>query len=369
MTARPTILILAASLALAPALLAQDHAVPRGGGGGGSSGGGGSHPSPGVSSSGGGSSSGSGYSSGSSSSSGSSYVPSTAERRHPRAGTGRGSSGGGYYPGYPGYPGWGGGYYPGWGGGWYYPGYAWGSWWPYGSFGWYGGYYGYPWGGWGGGGGGTVYHRVERESGSLRVLVGGCTTGLVLPACVGNTLAVGAVYDATVGTRSYGRGQCLPTGCSDGTPAADQRGSAGEKRSAPAQKLRGHHRRLVQLADRGQRSSQPPRQRGHVDQVAVDLVSQAKRQFVLAGRLDRHRDRRADLYTRAVHHPPLDHQQVDPRRPGRNDRVQSDGPPGRLGRDGDAFPLLGHRHNDRSFRFALHLCGASHPAVGGGQRC
>lgn len=172
MTARPTNLILAAMLALAPALLAQDHAVPRGGGGGGSSGGGGgSHPSPGVSSSGGGSSSGSGYSGGSSSGSGSSYTPSTAERRHPRAGTGRGSSGGGYYPGYPGYPGWGGGYYPGWGGGWYYPGYAWGSWWPYGSFGWYGGYYGYPWGGWGGGGGGTVYHSVERESGSLRVLV------------------------------------------------------------------------------------------------------------------------------------------------------------------------------------------------------
>ena len=161
MTARPTYLILAASLALAPALLAQDHAVPRGGGGGGSSGGGGSHPSPGVSSSSGGSSSGSGYSGGSSSGSGS-YVPSTAERRHPKAGTGHGSAGGGggYYPGYP-----------GWGGGGYYPGWGYGSWWPYGSFGWYGGYYGgyygYPWG-WGGG---AVYHYVESESGSVRVLV------------------------------------------------------------------------------------------------------------------------------------------------------------------------------------------------------
>jgi len=165
MTARPTILILTVSLALAPALLAQDHAVPRGGGGGGSSGGGGgSHPSPGVSSSGGGSSSGSGYSGGGSSSGGSSYAPSTAQRRHPRAGTGSGSSGG-YYPGYPGYPGYyPPGYYPGWGGGYY-----WNSWWPYGSWGWYGGYYGYPWG-WGGGGA-SVYHYVERESGSLRVLV------------------------------------------------------------------------------------------------------------------------------------------------------------------------------------------------------
>lgn len=161
MTARSTHLILAASLALAPALLAQDHAVPRGGGGGGSTGGGGGHPSPGVSSSSGGSSGGSGYSGGSSS--GSSYTPSTAERRHPRAGTGRGSSGGGggYYPGYPGY-------YPGWGYGGYYPGWGYSYWWPYGSFGWYGGgYYGYPWG-WGGG---TVYHYVEREGGSVRVQV------------------------------------------------------------------------------------------------------------------------------------------------------------------------------------------------------
>jgi hypothetical protein len=159
MTARPTYLMLAASLVLAPALLAQDHAVPRGGGGGGSSGGGGGHPSPGVSSSSGGSSSGSGYSGGSSSGSGGSYTPSIAERRHPQAGTGRGSSGG-YYPGYPGY-------YPGWGYGGYYPGYGYSYWWPYGSFGWYGGYWGYPWG-WGGG---TVYHYVEREGGSVRVLV------------------------------------------------------------------------------------------------------------------------------------------------------------------------------------------------------
>ncbi len=51
---------------------------------------------------------------------------------------------------------------------------------------------------------------------------GGCTNGIVLPACVSNALAVGAVYDAAVGARFLGRAQCLPTGCSDGTPAADQ---------------------------------------------------------------------------------------------------------------------------------------------------
>ena len=128
MTARPKILILAASLALAPALPSAGPRRParwrgrrllrRG-----------RQPSLGgrelqrgrLESS-------PGYSGGSSSGSGS-YSPSTAERRHPRAGTGSGS-GGGYYPGYPGYPGW--------GGGGYYPGY-WGSWWPYGSCGWYGG--------------------------------------------------------------------------------------------------------------------------------------------------------------------------------------------------------------------------------------
>jgi hypothetical protein len=161
MSARTGRLLLAAGLALAPALgLAQDRAVPRGGGDGGGSRGGGSdagsrHTSPGVQSS--------GSSSSSSSGSSSTYsAPSNAERRHPRAGTGRGSSGG-YYPGYPGYG------YPGWGGGWYYPGYG-GYWWPYGYSGWYGGGYGGYWGGYGGGWGGA-YYSSGSEGGSLRVLV------------------------------------------------------------------------------------------------------------------------------------------------------------------------------------------------------
>jgi hypothetical protein len=51
---------------------------------------------------------------------------------------------------------------------------------------------------------------------------GGCTNGIVLPACVSNALAVGAVYDAAVNAQFFGRSQCLPTGCSDGTPAADR---------------------------------------------------------------------------------------------------------------------------------------------------
>lgn len=50
---------------------------------------------------------------------------------------------------------------------------------------------------------------------------GGCTTGIVLPACVSNALAVGAVYDAAVSTIFFGRQHCLPSGCGDATPAAD----------------------------------------------------------------------------------------------------------------------------------------------------
>jgi len=164
MSARTRKLFLAASLALAPGLLlAQDRAVPRGGGEGGGSRGGGdsgarqpSPSSPGVSSNSGGSS---GYSGGSSSGSHGGYGSSTAERRHPRAGTG--SGGGGYYPGYPGYPG-----YPTWGWGGYYPGYG-GYWWPYGYYGgWYGGgYWGYP-----GYGGAVYYSSTPSEGGSIRVL-------------------------------------------------------------------------------------------------------------------------------------------------------------------------------------------------------
>ncbi len=50
---------------------------------------------------------------------------------------------------------------------------------------------------------------------------GGCTTGVVFPACVSGTLVVGAVYDAAVSPQAFGRGQCLPAGCSDAAPSAD----------------------------------------------------------------------------------------------------------------------------------------------------
>ncbi|MBI4917857.1 MAG: S8 family serine peptidase, partial [Acidobacteria bacterium] len=50
---------------------------------------------------------------------------------------------------------------------------------------------------------------------------GGCTTGVAWPACISTTLSVGAVYDANIGSASFGEGECTPSGCSDTTTAAD----------------------------------------------------------------------------------------------------------------------------------------------------
>ncbi len=84
-----------------------------------------------------------------------------AERRHPRAGTGRAYRHDGDYT----YRG--GRYYPSYGLGLYYPGWGWGSyWWPSYYDGWYGGgYWGYPYG-WA-----PARHYVSRASGDIRVLV------------------------------------------------------------------------------------------------------------------------------------------------------------------------------------------------------
>jgi PEGA domain len=153
MKARHLLLLCAGSLlAAAPLLAGDDHAVPRGGGGG-SAQVGAQHVSPAPSAA---SPSGSGPSVAAPS-----HVPTIAERRHPRAGTGTG--GGGGYGGYWGGPSLGGGWYPyGYGGGGYYP--YWGYWWPYGAYGWYGGW-GYPWGA------GAVYSYVQPDRGSIRLLV------------------------------------------------------------------------------------------------------------------------------------------------------------------------------------------------------
>ena len=157
MNGRHTLLIVSGCAFLAaPVLSQQDRAVPRSGSGGGGSPSAGSRPSPGVSSSSGSSGSSSSYSSPSG------HVPSTAQRRHPRAGTGRGSGGGGgYYPGHPIYPG-----YPGWGWGGYRPAY-WSYWWPYGSssWGWGSMYGGAPWGA------GATYTYVQPDRGDVRVFV------------------------------------------------------------------------------------------------------------------------------------------------------------------------------------------------------
>jgi subtilisin family serine protease len=51
---------------------------------------------------------------------------------------------------------------------------------------------------------------------------GGCTDGIAWPACITSTLAVGAVYDANIGSASFEEEQCIPSGCSDSNTAADK---------------------------------------------------------------------------------------------------------------------------------------------------
>ena len=161
MNGRHTLLLAAGCTFLATgALSEQDRAVPRSGGGSSASS---ARSAPSARSSG------ASHSRRGSGSSGSfSRAPSrgltTAERRHPRAGTGTGTGSryGGRYPSHPIYPG-----YPGWGWGGYAPAY-WNYWWPYRSYG-----YGYGWGGGGYGpvGAGAVYSYADTDRGSIRVLV------------------------------------------------------------------------------------------------------------------------------------------------------------------------------------------------------
>jgi len=50
---------------------------------------------------------------------------------------------------------------------------------------------------------------------------GGCATGVAWPACLSGALAVGAVYDANLGGRSYSGLQCSSGSCTDSSTSAD----------------------------------------------------------------------------------------------------------------------------------------------------
>lgn len=50
---------------------------------------------------------------------------------------------------------------------------------------------------------------------------GGCTGGIASPACISTALSVGAVYDADLGFKAFGAGQCTRFGCSDAKTGAD----------------------------------------------------------------------------------------------------------------------------------------------------
>lgn len=64
-----------------------------------------------------------------------------------------------------------------------------------------------------------------RQAGALVVVAAGngsCTNGVAWPACYSNALAVGAVYDAPIGSASFSEGQCTASGCTDLFTNADQ---------------------------------------------------------------------------------------------------------------------------------------------------
>ncbi len=50
----------------------------------------------------------------------------------------------------------------------------------------------------------------------------GCSNGIGFPACVSHAIAVGAVYDASLGSASFSEGNCTPNGCEDPSTSADQ---------------------------------------------------------------------------------------------------------------------------------------------------
>lgn len=50
----------------------------------------------------------------------------------------------------------------------------------------------------------------------------GCSSGVGFPSCISYALSVGAVYDANIGSASFGSGSCMSNGCTDSTTAADK---------------------------------------------------------------------------------------------------------------------------------------------------
>jgi subtilisin family serine protease len=67
--------------------------------------------------------------------------------------------------------------------------------------------------------------QALNDAGVLAVVAagnGGCTTGVAIPACLSNAIAVGAVYDANIGARSFNSLNCSGGWCSDLATGADQ---------------------------------------------------------------------------------------------------------------------------------------------------
>ncbi len=69
----------------------------------------------------------------------------------------------------------------------------------------------------------TAFQSLH-DAGVLAVVAagnGGCTVGVAWPACLSNALAVGAVFDANLGFRSYTKLNCAGGNCTDSSTGAD----------------------------------------------------------------------------------------------------------------------------------------------------
>jgi len=70
----------------------------------------------------------------------------------------------------------------------------------------------------------TIMQKLNSANIAIFVSSGneGCINGVGFPSCISYAISVGAVYDADIGSASFGEGPCLPNGCTDSTTSADK---------------------------------------------------------------------------------------------------------------------------------------------------
>jgi len=70
----------------------------------------------------------------------------------------------------------------------------------------------------------TAIQKLNSVNIAVMIAAGndGCTNGVGFPSCISYAISVGAVYDANIGSASFGEGACTPGGCTDNTTSADK---------------------------------------------------------------------------------------------------------------------------------------------------